>query len=174
MSSYSDLPFLVPGSLTTYFRRPSDIPPNISIERRIPDVNTNLTIQNDRMPGICGMRRGWEITLSGFNLALLNRIESYLVAFSCYIAHRPTSTQPDQHVYWYESGISPAHFQRNLRRMSEDLGLEVSLTGQGGHYAVTYVRDALLGGQTGTGQTGTGQTGTGQTDIGQIDIEDGW
>ena len=121
------------------------------LERRIPYIKTNLVIQNDTIPGICGMRRGWEITLSGFNLALLNHIESYLVAFSCYIAHRPTATQPGQNVYWYESGISPAHFQRNLQRMSEDLGIEVSLTGQGGHYTMTYVSDLLLGRQTDIG-----------------------
>ena len=121
------------------------------LERRIPDVKTNLVVQNDTIPGICGMRRGWEITLSGFNLALLNHIEAYLVAFSCYIAHRPTETRPGQNIYWYESGISPAHFQRNLQRMSEDLGIEVSLAGQGGHYTMTYVSDLLLDRQTDIG-----------------------
>lgn len=118
-----------------------------TLHDHIPAQDTWATAETRRhkeVPGLCGMERGWELSFSNFDAAMMDAVEEYLVAFSCYGAHRPTDTRTGRYVYWYESGIAPAHLQRNLHRMAEDLGIEMSITGQGTRYSIAFGGDTLF------------------------------
>lgn len=114
------------------------------LEDHIPDPDPYHDIKNSEVPGLCGMRRGWELTFDSFDPDLMQEVEAYLVAFSCYMSHRPTKSEPGQYVFWYESAISPAHFQRNIQRMADDMGIDVSLRSYGNRYVMAYEGDTLF------------------------------
>lgn len=66
-------------------------------------------------------------------------IEEYLVVFSGYKSHRPTDCSRRSCEYWYESTISSAKLNRNLKRMLDQLGSDANIQFRGN----TYILDKI-------------------------------
>lgn len=78
-----------------------------------------------------GLTQPYTLAFTGFDGSDLTRIEEYLVAFKGYDHHRPIRVDGVQSDYWYESCSDVARLNRNLRLMTEHMGIEarISLTG---------------------------------------------
>ena len=83
-----------------------------------------------------GIPHAYTMVFDGFNETDINDIEEYLVVFSGYKRHRPTYSSPRRHEVWYESGISSAKLNRNLKKMLDHLDLHGTVTFSGNSFSV--------------------------------------
>ena len=83
-----------------------------------------------------GLKKGYELVFEGFDTRDMRDIEEYLVVFSGYIDHRPTSTVGLTYEIWYESTISTAKLQRNLNKMLDLLEIPATLQFAGNKYTM--------------------------------------
>lgn len=74
-----------------------------------------------------GLSTAYTLTFRNFEYEEITMIEEYLASFSGYEHHRPTRSGAREAVYWYETCSDPARLNRNLRLMSEHMGVEVRL-----------------------------------------------
>ena len=74
-----------------------------------------------------GLTTGYSLTFRGFSGEEFSRIEEYLVAFRGYDHHRPVRVGLTQAEYWYESCSDVARLNRNLRLMTEHMGVEARI-----------------------------------------------
>ncbi|MBT7306583.1 MAG: hypothetical protein HN842_00110 [Gammaproteobacteria bacterium] len=92
------------------------------------DLGDALRIKLDEMSGMGsdsgsslsseGMKKGYTLNFSRFSSDERMRMEEFLVnIFSGYHHLRPTDCSSMHCTYWYESELSSAHLNRNLRRM---------------------------------------------------------
>jgi len=77
--------------------------------------------------GCVGLTTAYTLTFRGFESEEITRVEEYLAAFSGYQHHRPMRSGATESTYWYEACTDTARLNRNLRLMSEHMGLEVRL-----------------------------------------------
>jgi hypothetical protein len=97
--------------------------------------DVNLAIREDTGGGeaaapaaeCTGLTTGYSITVRGFGGEEVSRIEEYLVAFRGYDHHRPMRAGLTETEYWYESCSDLARLNRNLRLMTEHMGVEARI-----------------------------------------------
>ena len=89
-----------------------------------------------------GFVKGYSLIFDDFSAEDWRGIEDYLVIFSGYRSHRPTSTLHRHFEVWYESSISTAKLQRNLTRMLEELDMRARISFSGNEYNVRQIRFA--------------------------------
>ena len=87
-----------------------------------------------------GLARGLTLIFDDFNDAEVRRMEDYLVIFSGYRSHRPTTVLGRYHEYWYQTTITDARMKRNLSRMLEELDLRARITFSGNTYKMRQIR----------------------------------
>lgn len=83
-------------------------------------------------PGCGGMlTTAYTLEFRGFESEEISRIEEYLVVFKGYDHHRPVRVMRTSAEYWYETCSDLARLNRNLRLMTERMGVEarISLVG---------------------------------------------
>ncbi|MBF0249839.1 MAG: hypothetical protein HQL35_04320 [Alphaproteobacteria bacterium] len=78
----------------------------------------------------------YSLVFNGFNTDEINRIEEYMVAFSGYKHHRPTSSSMRHNEYWYETQSESGRLNRNFRRMLEHLGVEGRVAFSGSQFQI--------------------------------------
>lgn len=74
-----------------------------------------------------GLTTGYSIIIRGFGSEEVSHIEEYLVAFRGYDHHRPVRAGLTETEYWYESCSDVARLNRNLRLMTEHMGVEARI-----------------------------------------------
>lgn len=74
-----------------------------------------------------GLATAYTLTFRNFETEEVTLIEEYLASFSGYEHHRPTRSGEREVVYWYETCSDAARLNRNLRLMTEHMGVEVRL-----------------------------------------------
>ncbi|MBU1175854.1 MAG: hypothetical protein KKH72_10680 [Alphaproteobacteria bacterium] len=100
-------------------------------------VSPGLAIAGDACTGLTS---GYTLSFRGFSYADLTRIEEYLVAFKGYDHHRPVRAGATQSDYWYETCSDEARLNRNLRLMSEQMGVTVQISKVGNTFAIDNIR----------------------------------
>ena len=83
-----------------------------------------------------GLKKGYVLVFDGFDSRDMRDIEDYLVVFSGYIDHRPTSSVGMTHEVWYESTITEARLERNLNKMMELLDMPATLQFAGNKFTI--------------------------------------
>jgi hypothetical protein len=84
-----------------------------------------------------GMPAAYTLVFDGFSAEEVFEIEEYLVVFSGYRHHRPISTGPRRHEYWYETGSARGRLNRNLNKMLDYLGMPGQVDLSGNVFSVT-------------------------------------
>ena len=87
-----------------------------------------------------GLTSGYTLSFRGFSYEQITRIEEYLVAFKGYDHHRPVRAGATQSDYWYETCSDEARLNRNLRLMSEQMGMTVQLSKVGNTFSIDNIR----------------------------------
>jgi hypothetical protein len=93
-------------------------------------------------PGDTGIVKTFTLVFDDFSALEMNDIEDYLVIFTGYRSHRPTSTFNRRFEVAYKSSISEAKMQRNLTRMLEELDMRANVGFVGNEYTVRQIRTA--------------------------------
>jgi len=80
------------------------------------------------------------LTFRSFDAEQMLRVEEYLVAFSGYDHHRPTTSTATETTFWYESCSDTARLRRNLMLMAEHMGINVDMDLRGNAIELTNIR----------------------------------
>ena len=91
-------------------------------------------------PGDTGIVKTFTLIFDDFSAAEMNDIEDYLVIFTGYRSHRPTSTLHRHFEIAYKSSISESKLQRNLTRMLEELDMRARIGFVGNEYTLRQIR----------------------------------
>jgi len=93
-------------------------------------------------PGDTGIVKTFTLIFDDFSAAEMNDVEGYLVIFTGYRSHRPTSTLHRHFEIDYKSSITEAKMQRNLTRMLEELDMQARVGFVGNQYTVRQILPA--------------------------------
>lgn len=85
------------------------------------------------------LTNGFSLVFEGFTPDDMFDIEEYLVVFRGYKTHRPVYAGRRHHEYWYESSITAARLNRNLRKMMDHLGISARVGFSGNEYVMTKI-----------------------------------
>jgi hypothetical protein len=83
----------------------------------VPNKTTTATCE--------GLDTAYTLTFRGFETEEVAKIETYLASFSGYQHIRPMQVGTRESTYWYETCSDTARLNRNLRQMTEQMGVEV-------------------------------------------------
>jgi hypothetical protein len=91
-------------------------------------------------PGDTDIVKTFTLIFDDFSAAEMNDMEDYLVIFTGYRSHRPTTTLHRHFEIAYKSSIDEAKLQRNLTRMLEELDMRARIGFVGNEYTVRQIR----------------------------------
>ncbi|MBU1175869.1 MAG: hypothetical protein KKH72_10755 [Alphaproteobacteria bacterium] len=86
-----------------------------------------------------GLTSAYTLEFRGFDLEEITRIEEYLVVFKGYDHHRPVRVMATSAEYWYETCSDVARLDRNLRLMTEQLGVQAQISMVGNRFLVAKI-----------------------------------
>ena len=98
--------------------------------RAQPDRSRNRT--GDR----AGLSTAFTLTFVGFSPGEMTEIEEFITSLSGYEHYRPIQTSLRTNSYWYETSITTARLNRNLRLMLKDMDLAGRVSFGGGQFRV--------------------------------------
>ncbi len=90
--------------------------------------------------GCVGMTTAYTIILRNFSADQVTQVEEYLVSFSGYDHHRPMRASGTEATYWYETCSDQARLNRNLRLMTEHMGMTVEMRMVGNRFEIDSLR----------------------------------
>jgi hypothetical protein len=91
-----------------------------------PVASTVTSVPNKTTTATCeGLDTAYTLTFRGFETEEVAKIETYLASFSGYQHIRPMQVGTRESTYWYETCSDTARLNRNLRQMTEQMGVEV-------------------------------------------------
>ena len=82
------------------------------------------------------LKRAYVLEFDGFTDQDMMDIEEFLVVFSGYVDHRPTSSVGNSHEVWYESTIETGRLKRNLSKMVDILNMPSTLRFSGNKFTL--------------------------------------
>jgi hypothetical protein len=82
------------------------------------------------------LEKGYSIIFEGFGNRNIREIEEYLVIFSGYKNHRPTTSMTKYVEFWYESTIRTSKLRRNLEKMMEEIDLDYAIKFSGNKFTI--------------------------------------
>lgn len=105
-------------------------------------MEPQLAAYDDRhqVSDVAALPMAYNLVFRGFKPKEVNVIEEYLVAFSGYRHHRPVKSSRRFVEYWYESDISSARLNRNLRKMMARTHLPGRVAFSGNTFHVERIR----------------------------------
>jgi hypothetical protein len=80
--------------------------------------------------------KGYSLIFEGFGRSDIREIEEFLVIFSGYKDHRPTTSMTKYVEFWYESTIKTSKLRRNLGKMMEELDLDYTIKFDGNKFSI--------------------------------------
>ena len=86
-----------------------------------------------------GLTSAYTLEFRGFTMDEVTRIEEYLVVFKGYDHHRPVRVQMTSAEYWYETCSDVARLDRNLRLMTEQLGVQAQISMVGNRFLIAKI-----------------------------------
>jgi len=111
-----------------------------------PMVSTTPMVTNTPMPAVnapmstcTGLTSAYNLEFRGFSMQEITRIEEYLVVFKGYDHHRPLRMQMTSAEYWYETCSDVARLDRNLRLMTEQLGVQAQISMVGNRFTISKI-----------------------------------
>ena len=104
----------------------------------VPSSNNSGTAVITTMPSdsCTGLTTAYNIDFRGFSPEEISRVEEYLVAFKGYDHHRPIRSQMTSTIYWYETCSDLARLNRNLRLMTEQMGVQARISMSGNRFEI--------------------------------------
>ena len=82
------------------------------------------------------LEKGYSLIFEGFGNRNIREIEEYLVIFSGYKNHRPTTSMTKYVEFWYESTIRTSKLRRNLEKMMEEVELDYAIKFSGNKFTI--------------------------------------
>ena len=92
--------------------------------------------QNASKSGGSQLEKGYSLIFEGFGNRNIREIEEYLIIFSGYKNHRPTTSMTKYVEFWYESTIRTSKLRRNLEKMMEEIDLDYAIKFSGNKFTI--------------------------------------
>ncbi|SMX38737.1 hypothetical protein [Maliponia aquimaris] len=89
--------------------------------------------------GCTGLTTAYTLAFAGFQPQEMTLIEGYLAGFKGYDHHRPVRVTMTTADYWYETCSDVARLNRNLRLMTEAMGVQAQISMAGNRFEIRKV-----------------------------------
>lgn len=99
-----------------------------------------LVAGSEGEPRCAGFEDSFVIRLRQFDEGDINRIESLLAGLGCYRRHTPIVSKPGLMEFAYDTAAGDARLARNLRRITEEIGVEARVSQTGNLFDVVRLR----------------------------------
>lgn len=86
--------------------------------------------------GCTGLTTAYTLAFTGFQPQEMTLIEGYLAGFKGYDHHRPVRVTMTSADYWYETCSDVARLNRNLRLMTEAMGIQARIAMAGNRFEI--------------------------------------